>query len=60
MHITACPLLYDDQELSDDLNGNIPELTLRFIYETGRFDKELLKLQLCTKQQPSRGDRGKL
>ena len=31
-------LLYGDQDLTDDLNRNILELTLRFIYETGRFD----------------------
>ena len=32
------PLLYDDQDLSYDLNKNILQLTLRFIRETGRFD----------------------
>ena len=31
-------LLYGDQYLSYNLNGNILELTLRFIHETGRFD----------------------
>ena len=31
-------LLYGDQDLTDDLNRNILELTLRFIHETGRFD----------------------
>ena len=31
-------LLYGDQDLSDDLNSNILELTLRFIHKTGRFD----------------------
>ena len=31
-------LLYGDQHLSNDLNRNIIELTLRFIHETGRFD----------------------
>ena len=31
-------LLYGDQDLTDDLNRNILELTLRFIQETGRFD----------------------
>ena len=31
-------LLYGDQDLSNDLNENILELTLRFIHETGRFD----------------------
>ena len=31
-------LLYGDQDLSNDLNRNILELTLRFIHETGRFD----------------------
>ena len=30
-------LLYGDQDLSDELNRNILELTLRFIHETGRF-----------------------
>ena len=31
-------LLYGDQDLSNDLNKNILELTLTFIHETGRFD----------------------
>ena len=31
-------LLYGDQDLSNDLNKNILELTLRFIHNTGRFD----------------------
>ena len=31
-------LLYGDQDLSNDLNKNILELTLRFIHETGRFE----------------------
>ena len=31
-------LLYGDQDLSNDLNRNILELTIRFIYKTGRFD----------------------
>ena len=31
-------LLYGNQDLSNDLNKNILELTLRFIHETGRFD----------------------
>ena len=31
-------LLYGDQDLSNELNKNILELTLRFIHETGRFD----------------------
>ena len=31
-------LLYGDQDLSNELKRNIPELTLRFIHETGRFD----------------------
>ena len=31
-------LLYDDQDLSYELNRNILQLTLRFIHETGRFD----------------------
>ena len=31
-------LLYGDQDLSNDLNRNILEMTLRFIHETGRFD----------------------
>ena len=31
-------LLYGDQDLSNDLNKNILELTLRFINEAGRFD----------------------
>ena len=31
-------LLYGDQDLSNDLNKNILELTLRFIHKTGRFD----------------------
>ena len=31
-------LLYGNQDLSNDLNRNILELTLRFIHETGRFD----------------------
>ena len=31
-------LLYGNQDLSNDLNRNIFELTLRFIHETGRFD----------------------
>ena len=30
-------LLYGNQDLSNDLNRNILELTLRFIHETGRF-----------------------
>ena len=29
--------LYGDQDLSNDLNKNILELTLRFIHKTGRF-----------------------
>ena len=31
-------LLYGDRDLSNELNRNILELTLRFIHETGRFD----------------------
>ena len=31
-------LLYGDQDLSYDLNRKILELTLSYIYETGRFD----------------------
>ena len=31
-------LLYGDQDLSNDLNKNILEWTLRFIHKTGRFD----------------------
>ena len=31
-------LLYGDQDLSNDMNRNILELTLRFIHETGRFE----------------------
>ena len=31
-------LPYGDQDLSNDLNKNILELTLRFIHKTGRFD----------------------
>ena len=31
-------LLYGDQDLSNDLNKHILELSLRFIHETGRFD----------------------
>ena len=31
-------LLYGNQGLSNDLNREILELTLRFIHETGRFD----------------------
>ena len=31
-------LLYGDQGLSNDVNKNILELTLRFIHETGQFD----------------------
>ena len=31
-------LLYGDQDLSNDMNRSILELTLRFLYETGRFD----------------------
>ena len=31
-------LLYGDQDLSNDLNKNILEFTLRFIHKTGRFD----------------------
>ena len=31
-------LLYGDQDISNDLNKNILELTLRFIHETGWFD----------------------
>ena len=31
-------LLYGDQDLSNDLNKNILELSLRFIHKTGRFD----------------------
>ena len=31
-------LLYGDQDLSDEPNRNILEVTLRFIHETGRFD----------------------
>ena len=31
-------LLYGDQDLSNDLNKTILELTLRFIHETGQFD----------------------
>ena len=31
-------LLYGDQDLSNDLNRNILELTLRFVHEIGRFD----------------------
>ena len=31
-------LSYGDQDLSNELNRNILELTLRFIHETGRFD----------------------
>ena len=31
-------LLYGDQDLSNDLNKNILELTLRFIHKAGRFD----------------------
>ena len=31
-------LLYGGQDLSNDLNRNILELTLRFIHETGQFD----------------------
>ena len=30
--------LYGDQDLTNDLNRNILELTLRLIHETGRFD----------------------
>ena len=30
-------LLYGDQDLSNELNRNILELTLRFIHETSRF-----------------------
>ena len=30
-------ILYGDQNLTNDLNKNIIELTLRFIHETGRF-----------------------
>ena len=45
-------LLYGDQDLSNDLNKNIFELTLHFIHETDRFDKHLLKPQQCVKSQP--------
>ena len=31
-------LLYGDQDLSNELNRNILELTLRFIHESGRLD----------------------
>ncbi len=31
-------LLYGDQELPNNLNKNMLELTIRFINETGRFD----------------------
>ena len=31
-------LSYGDQDLSNELNRNILELTLRFIHDTGRFD----------------------
>ena len=31
-------LLYGNQDLSNDLNRNKLEFTLRFIHETGRFD----------------------
>ncbi len=31
-------LLYGDQELQNNLNKHILELTIRFINETGRFD----------------------
>ena len=31
-------LLYGDQDFSNDLNRNILEITLRFIYKTGRLD----------------------
>ena len=37
-------LLYGDKNLSDDLNSNILELTLRFIRLTGRFDLYLFKI----------------
>ena len=32
-------LLYDDLDLSNNLNRSILELTPRFIHETGRFDR---------------------
>ena len=31
-------LLYGDEDLSNEVNRNVLELTLRFIHETGRFD----------------------
>jgi hypothetical protein len=31
-------LLYGDQDFSNDLNRNILEITLRFIYKIGRLD----------------------
>ena len=31
-------LLYDDQDLSNDLDRSVLELALRFIHETGQFD----------------------
>ena len=31
-------MLYGDNDLSNNLNRSILELTLRFIHETGRFD----------------------
>ena len=45
-------LLYGDQDLSNDLNKNILELTIRFIHKTGRFDQYPLKPQQCVKSQP--------
>ena len=40
-------LLYGNQDLSNDLNRNILELTLRFIHETGRFK---IYFNLCNYQ----------
>ena len=37
-HFLTQLLLYGDNDLSNNLNRSILELTLRFIHETGRFD----------------------
>ena len=43
-------LLYDDHDLSNDLNRSTLELTLHLIQETGRFDRDLHSLSI--KQPP--------
>ena len=37
-------LLYEDKDLSDDSNEDVPQLTLNFIYRTGRFGQDNFRL----------------